>query len=498
MVKFYQQTVKFIGSKSFFVVILLIFGFSAGWLAVSSRYPMAFDEDYHLGLIQLHAQQNSPIFTHQPTGVARYGALTRDPSYLYHYLMSWPYRWLNHTNISVSHLIVTLRFINIGLFMASLVVFRKLFSSLRASPQIINISFLFFVLTPVVPLLAAHINYDNLQILLLAIVLLLMIKFKLSLAKKPDGSSLINALTISLLGCLVKFTFLPFLTAIVIYMVIELVSHQRRNLLAKFKTDFKAKPVHRQIVLMSGLVLATALFINTYGVNLIKYHNPVPQCGQVLGVERCAAYPPWNRNHLAALTNTGVDPSPLRFSVGWIWGMFDRLFFTINGHGQTADNTNYLAPIMAGMAILIIVFGVYLLIKHGREILAKDPILNLILFVSIVYIMSLWGRNYHDYLNLGRMVAINGRYLVPVILPFYILLAQAYQRHLAGQVKAKAILLLAACLAFSQGGGVISFMYYSNPDWYWPHDQFVNQINSDAKRLVKPLFVAGNWPYHRR
>ncbi len=145
---FYRRLVIFLGSKTFFVIILALFLVSAVWTAISARYPMAFDESYHLGLIKLHALQWNPIFTKQPAGVAEYGALTRDPSYLYHYLMSFPYRLMVVLHISEMSKIVTLRLINVSLFAVSLFGARLLLLKTKASPAIIHVAMLFFVLTP--------------------------------------------------------------------------------------------------------------------------------------------------------------------------------------------------------------------------------------------------------------------------------------------------------------------------------------------------------------
>ena len=500
MNSFYKNLSKFVSSKLFFSIILLIFLVSAVWIAISARYPMAFDEDYHLGLIRLHALQWNPIFTEQPTGVAQFGALTRDPSYLFHYLMSFPYRLLTALNVSQTTLVVVLRLINILLFSISLVAMRKLLLKTKASVGIIHICLLFFVLTPVVPLLAATINYDNLQILLVAVALLLTIRFKESLSsKKIDIKSLAWVLVVSMLACLVKFTFLPILTAIVVYIVyllFKFMFQHRGKLYPALSRAWRTQSRYSKLVLAIPFLISLGLFVNTYGVNLIRYHIPVPQCGQVLDVQRCSAYPPWNRNHNFALHNTGVDPNPLPFMVSWIAGMFDRLFFTINGHGRVADNTNYLAPIMSATAILIALFGIALVIRYGRQLIRRDSVLGFLLFTTFVYCASLWGRNYNDYLHLGKIVAINGRYLIPIILPVYLLVAQGYQRFLVGRQTLKALILSTAFLLFLQGGGAISFIYYSNSNWYWPRNQFVNHLNNNAKRIINPLFLSGDFPYN--
>ena len=107
----YKKSVRLIGSNKFFYLIILLFLLQSIWIPISSRYPMAFDEAFHRNIIQLHASQWSPFITNQAPLTSKYGALTTDPSYLYHYLMSWPWRLVNLLFKSDTYKIVSLRFI---------------------------------------------------------------------------------------------------------------------------------------------------------------------------------------------------------------------------------------------------------------------------------------------------------------------------------------------------------------------------------------------------
>jgi hypothetical protein len=491
MLTLYRRLVVFIGSKVFFVIVMVVFLASAVLIAFSSRYPMAFDESYHLGLIKLHAAQWSPIFTHQPVGVAQYGALTRDPSYLYHYFMSFPYRILNATHASLMRTVVTLRLINVALFAVSLPVFRTLLLKTKASPAIVHLALLFFVLTPVVPLLAATINYDNLQTFLVAYTLLLTIYFREQLlARKFNIDAFGLILIISMLASLVKFTYLPIFLALIIYLPYLLIRYGlKHNLPALIKKSWQTVTPARKAMLVFLMVVSSILFAATYGVNMIKYQNPVPQCGQVLDVQRCSAYAPWNRNYLAALSNNGVDPNPIKYTANWLGGMFDRLFFTINGHAVVADSANSLAPIMSIAVVVIAVVGLILASKYGLKILRNDGVLSALLFTSFVYICFVFGRNYHDYLHLGKITAVNGRYLIPILLPIYVFLAQCYQLALVGRAKLKLWLVSLSTILILQGGGATSFIYYSTSDWYWPGNKQVQRLNQDAKNIINPFFI---------
>ena len=209
--RFSQRFIAFLGSRAFFVVTAILFILQAGWIALSARYPQAFDEQFHLGIIQLYAHQLSPFFAHQPAGADAYGAVARDPSYLYHYLMSFPYRWIAHFTRDLTIQVIVLRFINIACLGSALFIFRKVLAFTGASKALINTTLFFFVATPVVPLLASQINYDNLTIPLTGLAIWWCLRFLRELRTNDiwHWDLLAGLLIICLLTSLVKYAFLP-------------------------------------------------------------------------------------------------------------------------------------------------------------------------------------------------------------------------------------------------------------------------------------------------
>jgi hypothetical protein len=114
------RAVALIGSPGFFWGVLALLVLQAAWLACTGRYPMAFDEDFHLGIIRLYAHHISPFWNAQPPGADKFGAVFRDPSYLYQYLMSFPYRLISVFTADQTIQVLWLRAINIGLFKPAL------------------------------------------------------------------------------------------------------------------------------------------------------------------------------------------------------------------------------------------------------------------------------------------------------------------------------------------------------------------------------------------
>ena len=162
MKDFLNRVIAILSSRRFFWIIFVFFVFESIWIAFSAIYPMAFDENFHFGLIRVYSHYWLPFLNAQPPHADAYGAVARDPSYLYHYLMSFPYRLIALVVHGQTGQIIILRLLNIGLFSIGLILFRKVLLRARISRALTNMSLLLFALIPIAPQLAAHINYDNL------------------------------------------------------------------------------------------------------------------------------------------------------------------------------------------------------------------------------------------------------------------------------------------------------------------------------------------------
>lgn len=485
MKQLYRQIVAVLGSKIFATAVIGLAAFQSVWLAISSRYPMAFDEAYHYNLIKLHGQTLSPIIYQQPDGPAPYGALARDPSQTYHFILSIPYRFLEALGASEFVTVVTLRMFSVAMFCWGLVLFRKLLLKTKASRAAVHASMLFFVLIPTVPLLGGQLNYDNLQFLLLALALLVTTDIASALRSgKVPTVKVLQLATLCLLGTLTKFTFLPFMLAIILYL--SWVAFRKSG---KVRLDWKKVSTGQRRLWVGIAAVLAGLFVWFYGVNLAVYRNPVVQCHQVISPQRCQQFEPWQRNYSLAQNNLDSTHNPIKFTVDWVGGMFYRSFFVINGATGPKRYTNMVPIPISVAAIALSICGLPLVIRFGRRIVKDDPVLLLMLFTSALYLVALWGRNYNDFINLGQMVAINGRYFQPVLLPIILLWIAAYQRAFRLMPEVKLVILLASLALFSVGGGITGFVHYSDPDWYFEGRQFINQINQFARKLVSPLFL---------
>lgn len=475
---------QFLESKKFWYGVLGFFALQATWLALTARYPMAFDENFHYGLIKLHAEQWLPWFAHQPSGAAEFGSVVRDPSYLYHFLLSLPYRLLSHLGDTTA--ILALRFLNIGFFLGGLVLMRRVLLRLHVSQAFTNVSLAMLTLIPVVPFLAATINYDNLFVPIFAAALLLSFTVFDEFARgKVPAAQLLVLLSLLLLGCLVKYPFLP--VALVLGLSVLWRAWRTKMLHAKgwrkLSNNFMSLSRLSQIALAALIVTSIGLFFERYGMNLVHYHTPVPSCNIVLDNSSCGSYGPWARdNQLAAQKDPDWTGSILDFSWSWLYGMWYRLFFAISWDYKTQQPL----PVISFGAVMLAALLVLGTFWRWRRLVAS-PAQKLIVILLLVYGGILFLDNLEAYFRTGWPVAINGRYWVPFLPLVFALGGLAWSGLLRSKAKEwAAVAVLVIFLV--QGGGAGTFIIRNDNNWLWQNKAVVS-ANTAAKKIVSPLVI---------
>jgi hypothetical protein len=487
---------NFAGSRNFFVIIILLLIVQASWYALTAQYPMAFDEDFHFGIIQLFSHQWGPFFSVSPPNSGAFGALTRDPSYLYHYLMSFPYRLIVLVTSNQVHQIITLRFINITFFATGIVMFRRLFIELGITARIINYSLLMLVLVPVTPFLAAHINYDNLLFLLLPISISLTL-YCARMVRQEHRIPVIEfslLVIVSLLTSLIKYVFLPILVAIALYLLITFIRQPSKGqLFRRSWASFTQKKLLVKVVLTIGIVVSSGLFIERDIVNVLKYHSLSPACTQVESAHHCSQYGPFARDEILEQQKqagtTKPSSNPISFFINWSHDLLYRLFFAINYDYSTQPPL----PIPYKLAFVVGLIGLTLATFWSKAIFRDNKGLFLPLGAVILYIGALFYLNYTDYLKYGERVAVNGRYFIPLLPFIFVFLGLVYSRFLMALFKQRAgyfklLISIIALLLMLQGGGILTYLVESGPNWYW-HNDTVVAFNLAAKRIVSFLIA---------
>ena len=462
-----------IGSQWFFLFTLLLFIFESSWLSLTVRFPMAFDEAFHFGLIQFFSKHLYPVITSQSPNTYQYGAIVQNPSFLYHYLMSFPYRLISiFTNSTVVH-VAGLRLINVGLVVISLIVMRLLLRRLNMSPALTNLLIFMFAFTPIVTALSAQISYDNLLILSVSICLYVTTLFlqKLSL-HSVDSKLLLILAGLCIYSSLIKFSFLPIfaaLTAVIIWRLVQYQKQYNSNLLRDFSKGFSTINKRTRVVLIGLLIIGSSLFIRIYIVNIFEYKNPVPQCNQVLSVTDCKNYYAWDSNYNLRqykLSHPNLKQGNIFiYSAHWIVANY----FQIYGEIRPMFGLYYISFLFTSIVGLLGLFAVMFWVINFKKILIFSRELILLYAVIVLYMVSVWIRNYHDYLHLGQPIAISGRYLIPVLLYIYMILAIGLQSQISDSRSRSrmlknclALLIIALLLCF---GGFVQYVLHITPHY---------------------------------
>jgi len=480
-----------IGSTAFFRAILGLLVLQAAWIALSGRYPMAFDEDFHLGIIRLYAHHLGPFWSGQPANANQFGAVARDPSYLYHFLMSFPYRLISVFTNDQTIQVLILRALNIGLFASGVVLFRRLLLKTGASRTLVHACLLIFVLVPIVPLLAAQINYDNLLLPLTALALLLAVRFDTALSgqKRLDAKTILQLLIVCLLTSLVKYAFLPIFVVILGFVIIRVWQSRRSRVQLRhsFLSSWRSLSGGLRLGLAAMLILAGGLFGERYGVNMVRYHEPVPICSKVLSVKQCSAYGAWVRDYDFEIANVKGPRSPLAFTNEWLYGMWLRTFFTLGGPSTDFETRGpFLVP---GVSVMVLAaVSALAILATARRLLKRynAPVLWLFGVVATSYVGVLWLDEYKSFLHTGHPVAINGRYLLPVMLLVLLIGAAAISELIKKRQVLKLTFACIAILCFAWGGGALTYILRSDDGWYWPNSAMTT-ANHAIQRTLGPI-----------
>lgn len=385
---------------------------------------MPYDEAYHFGSIQFYTNHLNPFLTSQPTSADSLGAIVREPSFIYHYLMSFPLHAISVVFQTVSQQVLALRFIDIALGVWALYLLYRLTRLLGASRNIANVSVLALAVTPAFFDLAGQLNYDNLLIPLTILSIIYTIKLVRSV-RLGSASYTQFGMTISLIlfTSLVKYTFLPIMAALLVYIFINLVLQIWRG---RFQLTHSIK-TWMMVGAGTLFVLSSGIWLQRYGVNMAVYRTPHPQCHAVLSVERCSSYAPWFRNHQFRQTIAAHPTGGLHlkeFSMGWTRSMYLGLFSTVHTiPGQTVFNP--VVSVRIATKTFVVVALLYGLLRFRR--IKRLPVAwGLLGLVSAVYIATLWGQNFSDYRHLGALVGIQGRYMLLVLPILYAIVAICY------------------------------------------------------------------------
>ena len=484
-------------SSSFFYFVVLLLFIQASWFALTSQFPMAFDENYHFGIIQFYSHQLSPFMTSQPAGSEAYGDIVRYDSYMFHYLMSFPYRIISLFISDQVTQIILLRFINIAMFIAGLFAFRNLLHQINISKALTNFALFMLTLIPIVPFLAATINYDNLSFIVVPVFISLAIYCAQSMKRKTlQASRLVFLVATGIFGSLVKFAFAPiFLITLLYLLVVWIRSHKKRAIFKSLRQSFVSKHIFVQFTLVFIAIISIGLFAERYGVNIVQYKRFQPSCENVRPISECIQYGPWGRDYATAQSvkqsPPPYDPDIALFLPVWIGNYMSRLYFAINYNYSNSPPL----PLPYYTAYVVGIFGLLLCLIFWRTILKTHPATLLVVLIIAMYVASLYYVNFTAFLKLHTIVAANGRYLILVMPLIFALIGIAYQKLFSKIYKKQynySLTVIAAIVTLLtlNGGGALTHLVRMNSDAYWQNSS-APTVNATLKNIVTPFIIGG-------
>jgi hypothetical protein len=479
----YKKIVAFLGSKAFLWLIIAFFIIESAWIAVSFRYPMVYDETFHVPVIQIFGHQWSPFITNQLTSY--YGLQDlRHQSLLYHYLMSFPYRVVVHLTDSFFRQVVFLRLINILFAAGGLIIFWHLLKMSKIRTTYINTGLLLFVLLPIVPFVAATINYDNMLFILTAWYVLLSVKVLQQ--RELSWPSLAGLISVGCFASLTKFTFLPLFTASVIFLTIVLWRRHGVRLPKLIGQSFLEASRRWRIISSIGLVIFIGLFSAVYLQNAVRYGSLQPSCGQTLNKQRCMSSYVYSRNvSILATRDERATVALSRYADQWVQNM---QYGAVISAANTVPNNKLVAteapPIMVNFIFFGSVVGVAVLLYGWRQ-LSKNLSWYYLIFMIAILFLSVFAVNVLGYYKNHAALANQSRYLLSLLPVLLVMIVAAASVSLRIRWLKMGVLAIVLAL-LSQGGGVITHIVRSNDSWYWQNPKII-EVNHAAKNVLDPL-----------
>lgn len=449
LIHLFNKFVEFIGSRYFYIFILVWFVIQATIIAIITKFGLPPDESFHFNLIKLYAESGVTPFLDSQEGYYWLGDVIRKPSILYHYAMSWPYRLLDGLPATY----VYLRFINIGFAVGTLMLVKKLAKQLELSGFVANLSLFMLVNTLMFTFLSAAISYDNPLIMLTMLSLVLLV----SLMKNFRSMTFLFLVLVMLVTSVVKFTFLP----IALFIAVVFVAYYKRGIGSKAKLilkDIKDNLFTKQTMFILLLILISLVFVSErYGVNVVEYGSIRVECTEVHSIEDCRKRPIFQRSEKVEAMNREPTLSIPEFSLKWAATAKERIY-GVFAHESTKSTTF----VSYGTWIIIGLMGIALIQKYKWE---RKP-LNYLVIISFAYVVVAAAKNFLGYQNTGIFgMGLQGRYIFPVLPMLYL----AGNYYVEKWLKNRRFLLptyalLTICVFIV--AGLPSYLYLTNLGWF--------------------------------
>lgn len=408
--------------------------------------------------------------------------------------MSFPYRVLDYFLENELVVMVILRFFSIAMVLGGIILFRRLLLRVGISKRITHFSIALFVAMPIVPLLAAQSNYDNLLFLITPIFLTYSYNL---IQSKPTVQNLLAFGISGMLATLVKHNFVVVFLAVTAYICVELIRKYRggvgRVLIKSLQSASRVTLALTAIL----FIVVTGLFIERHGANVLRYGQIKVDCARVQPDSVCEQYSPWRRNRAAIEKNLIAEDrysNPLSFSVHWVTTImraYNAVFANIAPEdvNQPDPYGHYVFKALLPLPITVtytIFFAGSLAVVLKIKYIWRNKFLRLSLLAFVALAGALWLFNYTFYLKHGRAYAVQARYLLPLTILLFVVFVSSWQQLLRKRYFLQQSLAVGIVAILLYSGGITGWIIRSEPNWYLPSSTAL-QMNTSAKSVLKKV-----------
>ncbi len=470
--------------KGLTVILCLYFIAKLFYFAFNIAPGIPPDEMTHIGVVELYAHGGLRIQDNADSYPL--GLVTRTPNFYFLVLGT-----LSRANIFSVDPIYFLRTINI-VFSIGTLWFALLLMRRFTTDAVTRLLFLaMFTNTLMFTFLGAAVSYDNLVNLLAVLSLFSMVEF----IKKQTPVTLLTFALWPLIGALTKISFLPLGLLLLIVILVE----RKCRIFAELKALGYSIAKRRPAVLVLAALVATALLANVmlYGVNIVRYHKLIPSCDQVLDLDVCMEYRifakdwivgqyrsnnlslseamektllishPGDRDHALRLLRNEQQyqtspPKPIPvwdyMHAVWMHAMKPSIF-GIQAHYSMLRDPWQMLPFN------LILFAAFVLWLRGLSLSPGHRLSLLFSAIVLGYFLILVGwYNYTNYIRSHAMFyGVQGRYIFPVLVPAYLVIAQALACRQHGILRSAFALVVAIIFLL---GDLPFFVSHASAGWF--------------------------------
>ena len=397
-----------------FIALLLIFIFFAAYFALKLRRGIIPDEPAHLYMSQQFSTTLGIPPNTDTSLTLGLENMNRKP-FLYYWLNGrvLAFLWLIWPAISDWQQLVFLRLTSIFYSVLSIIFCYKLAKEVIKSHWAHLLVVFMITSTLMFVFLSGGVSYDNFINLCCFAGIYYLVRV---LKGKPFFSNSLGWLACIATGTLAKITVLP-LAAIMGLLWLIFIAKNRHQI--NFRPDLNWKLISLLIL----VILLLGLNLSIYGVNLIKYRSPSPTCNEILTSEQCDLsvfvaraeklnYPEKKLTLLDVIKKH--KPDPLEYMADyWFASMFMRIYGIMGHRAYYPD-------------LIITIYRLFYFIVFLAAVCHwKKPtfVVGNLIAILITYTMVLFWTNYNYELTTNfQHIAIQGRYLFPVIGILYTLM----------------------------------------------------------------------------